>query len=102
MRRITRFSPHARRTLHPRHRFRLQVEQLETRTVPSIVVYTPAQIRHAYGFDQVSQTGAGQTIAIVDAYHDPRALSDANTFSSTFGLPLLTNGATFKQVNQNG
>ena len=73
-----------RRTLRPRNRARLQVEQLEARNLPSFVVYTPAQIRHAYGFDQVSQTGAGQTIAIVDAYNDPNALKDANKFSSTF------------------
>ena len=32
------------------------------------VPYTPAQIRHAYGFDQLSATGVGQKIAIVNAY----------------------------------
>src|SRR5207247_7144029 len=37
-------------------------------TPASSVYYSPAQIRHAYGFDQLSGTGAGQKIAIVDAY----------------------------------
>jgi hypothetical protein len=29
--------------------------------------YTPAEIRHAYGLDQLALDGSGQTIAIVDA-----------------------------------
>jgi subtilase family serine protease len=33
--------------------------------------------------------GSAQTIAIVDAYDDPNIISDLNTFSSTFGLPLV-------------
>ena len=49
----------------------------------------PAQMQKAYGIDQISfggtkGNGAGQTIAIVDLYHDPNLLEDANTFSSTF------------------
>lgn len=55
-------------------------------------VYSPAQIRHAYGFDQVSWNGAGQTIAIVDAYDDPTVATDLHTFDHQFGLadPKLT------------
>ena len=49
--------------------------------------YTPAQIRHAYGFDQLKGNGSGQTIAIVDAYGSPTLASDLATFSTTFGLP---------------
>src|ERR1039457_3122184 len=30
------------------------------------VYYTPAQIRHAYGFDQLTADGTGQTIAIIE------------------------------------
>src|SRR5206468_2391310 len=57
---------------------------------------TPAQIRHAYGFDQVmflqrhrhvSGDGRGQTIAIITAYDAPTIKSDFNVFSQTFGLP---------------
>ncbi len=49
--------------------------------------YSPSQIRHAYGFDQVSRDGTGQIIAIVDAFDDPTVASDLQTFIKTFGLP---------------
>ena len=66
--------------------------------------YTPAEIRTAYGFNNVSfgstaANGAGQTIAIVDAYNDPNIASDLATFDSEFGIaapPSLT------VVNQSG
>jgi subtilase family serine protease len=48
--------------------------------------YTPSQVRHAYGFDQLASTGAGQTIAIVDAYGSPNVQNDLNTFCQIFGL----------------
>ena len=35
----------------------VRVEELEPRTVPA--VFTPAQIRHAYGFDQITFTAQG-------------------------------------------
>lgn len=50
------------------------------------VGYTPSQIRKAYGVSNVSDTGAGETIAIVDAYGSPTMQSDLNAFSSKFGL----------------
>ncbi|HEY8976595.1 MAG TPA: S53 family peptidase, partial [Burkholderiaceae bacterium] len=65
-------------------------------------VYTPAQIRAAYGLSplpavgttltaaQKAALGAGQTIYLVDAYHDATALSDLNAFSTKFGLPTCT------------
>src|SRR5262249_28281374 len=62
-----------------------RLEELEARNLPS--VFTPAQIRHAYGFDQVSYTGANQTIAIVDAFDDPNIAADLAHFNSPFGLP---------------
>jgi hypothetical protein len=77
----------------PSHRVQLEVEELEQRTVPSVL--TPAQVRHAYGFDQVQFTvngqsivgdGAGQTIAIVNAYDHNRIYSDVDTFSKTFRI----------------
>ena len=72
-------------------------------TYSSAPPYTPAQIKKAYGFDQVSYfplkslgfpysyypipaDGSGQTIAIVDAYNDPNIYSDANTFDQTFAV----------------
>jgi hypothetical protein len=61
----------------------------------SISGYTPQQIQQAYGFDQLASVngqtinGAGETIAIVDAYYDPNITNDANTFNSQFNLPLF-------------
>jgi subtilase family serine protease len=49
--------------------------------------YAPAQIRAAYGIDKVHATGAGTTIAIVDAYQSPTAAYDLALFSSVFELP---------------
>jgi subtilase family serine protease len=54
--------------------------------------FTPAQILHAYGFDQVTWRGAGETIAIVDACDDPTVAADLHAFDQQFGLtdPKLT------------
>jgi subtilase family serine protease len=51
--------------------------------------YVPAQIRHAYGFDLLPQNmdGTSQVVAVVDAYDDPTAEADLQTFISTFNLP---------------
>ena len=56
----------------------------------SPVGYVPAQIRHAYGLDLLTNGGAGQVIAIVDAYGSPTAQNDLNVFSDKFGLPRTT------------
>jgi len=48
--------------------------------------YTPSKMRHAYGFDLVTGTGSGQTIAIVEAYGSPTIQADLNVFCNTFGL----------------
>ena len=53
---------------------------------PADPVYTPAQIKQAYGFDQVPYDGTGQTIAIVDAYSDPNIFGDADVFDQTFSV----------------
>ncbi len=45
--------------------------------------------------------GGTRTIASVDAYDDPNAISDLNAFSSQFGLPLV-NSNTFKTVYASG
>jgi len=52
--------------------------------------YSPAQMRHAYGFDQISGDGSGQTIAIIDAYGSSTIQSDLNIFSDAYGLPRTT------------
>ena len=56
----------------------------------AIVGYTPAQIGHGYGFDQIAGQGEGQTIAIVDAFDHPNIEQDLALFSSTFDLPDCT------------
>jgi subtilase family serine protease len=80
---------------------------------PPATALTPAQIRHAYGIDQVtfggiSGDGAGQTIAIVDAGDNPGFLnstdpnfanSDLAKFDAEFGLP---DPPSFTKLNQQG
>jgi len=65
-------------------------------------IFTPAQIRAAYGLPALpaagaaisaavaATLGAGQTIYLLDAYHDASALTDLNLFSTKFGLPTCT------------
>jgi hypothetical protein len=58
----------------------------------SIGGLTPAQVRHAYGFDRItfngtSGDGSGQTIAIVAGGDAPAIASDLATFDRSFGLP---------------
>ena len=48
--------------------------------------FTPAQIRDAYGVNNLSLDGTGQTIAIVDAYDDPDILQALDAFDSQFSL----------------
>lgn len=60
---------------------------------------TPASIRQQYGFDKLTQTGAGQTIAIVIAYNDPSVVSDLAYFSNYYGLPMPP---SISVVNQTG
>ncbi len=54
------------------------------------VGYSPAQIRHAYGIDLISNQGEGQIIGIVDGYDYPNAEADLGVFTSTYGLPACT------------
>src|SRR5580692_2489464 len=52
--------------------------------------YTPQQMQHAYGVDQIANRGAGQTIGIVDGFDYPSVESDLGVFTSKFGLPACT------------
>ena len=58
--------------------------------------YTPAQIKGAYGITG-PETGAGQTVAIIDAYASPTILQDVNQWSTNRGLPTM-NASQFTQV----
>ena len=70
-------------------------------TMTQVTGYGPADIQSAYQL--AGATSGGRTVAIVDAYHDPKAEADLAAYRSHFGLPACTkaNGC-FKQVNQNG
>ncbi len=64
--------------------------------------YNPADLQSAYKLPS-SSAGAGQTVAIVDAYDDPNAESDLGVYRSQFGINACTtaNGC-FRKVNQSG
>jgi subtilase family serine protease len=63
--------------------------------------YGPADIASAYQLDQT--LGAGQTIAIVDAFDNPKVEDDLAVYRETWGLPPCTtaNGC-FRKVNGDG
>ncbi|MGH3407293.1 MAG: carboxypeptidase regulatory-like domain-containing protein, partial [Streptosporangiaceae bacterium] len=71
------------------------------RSGPPATALTPADIQSAYRLPATA--GAGQTVAIVDAYGDSHAASDLAAFRSHYGLPACTtaNGC-FRKVNQAG
>ncbi|WP_426056724.1 putative Ig domain-containing protein [Janthinobacterium sp. PSPC2-1] len=70
-----------------------------------VATYSPAQIRAAYDLPalpaagtaltpaQAAQLGAGQTIYIVDAMHNPNAAAELALFNQKFGLPACTTKA---------
>ncbi|MGO9809339.1 MAG: peptidase S8/S53 subtilisin kexin sedolisin [Isosphaeraceae bacterium] len=77
----------------PRKNFRARCEQLEDRGLLSML--TPAQVRQAYGMNAIEfsangrtiqGTGAGQTIAIVGAFHNPFVTDELYAFDAAYGL----------------
>jgi subtilase family serine protease len=110
-------------------RILLQLEELETRALLSasgvtsgveplaavtpeqlpgrIPGYTPQQIQQAYGVSSLlsgGTTGAGKTIAIVDASYDPNITADVAAFDKQFGLQAfdVKGGPTLSVVTSNG
>jgi subtilase family serine protease len=51
--------------------------------------HTPDQIKAAYGLSGSGYNGAGQTVAIIDAYASPTILQDVNQWSTNRGLPTM-------------
>ena len=95
----------ARQATSINRRVILRVERLEFRATPAAL--NPAQIRHAYGFDQIVFNAGGQsivgdgrnqTIAIIDAYHNPTAASDADVFDRSYSI----NGGSLSLYSQYG
>ncbi len=73
-------------------------QRQSTKLLTSPTGLSPSTIERVYGFPTSSSSGAGETIAIVDAYNDPNAKADLETFSKQYGLPA----ASLDQVNQTG
>ncbi len=75
---------------------------------PQMGGYTPAQISAAYGLNAITFTssagstvsgnGTGETIALIEEYHDPNLRSDLSTFDRMYNLP----NPSLKVVNQAG
>lgn len=63
--------------------------------------YAPPALRQAYSVPTVSSAA---TVAVVDAYHLPTALSDVNLYRERWDIPDLnkSGGPTFRQVGQTG
>lgn len=62
--------------------------------------YGPSDLRDAYGLPSSSTTA---TVAIVDAYDDPKAEADLAVYRTQYGLPACTtDNGCFRKVNQNG
>jgi len=58
--------------------------------------YNPTDLASAYKLS--TSGGAGQTVAIVDAYDDPNAAADLAAYRNAFGLPAVN----FTKLNQSG
>lgn len=78
---------------------RPSVAGLECRFMLASIGYTPAQIRHAYGYDQVAfqaggkfvpGDGQGTTIALFESGDTPGLLDDLHVFDQAYGLPDLS------------
>jgi subtilase family serine protease len=54
--------------------------------------YTPKQFRGAYGVDSAGANGAGQTVAITDAFDASSLKSDASTYATAHGDPAFAAG----------
>jgi len=78
----------ARRAIRP------ALDRLDDRCL--LAGLTPAQVTTAYGLGAIrfptgsgtiEGDGSGETIALIEAYHDPFLASDLHTFDVAFGLP---------------
>ncbi|HEY3021261.1 MAG TPA: S53 family peptidase [Solirubrobacteraceae bacterium] len=77
-----------------------EADGVTPRVTPAPNGYGPAQLQAAYKLPSTT-AGAGQTIAIVDAYDLPTAQNDLDTYRSQYALPACGAGC-FTKVNQRG
>jgi subtilase family serine protease len=66
---------------------------------PGKPAFYPVDLRTAYGVTGISGDGTGQTIAIIDAFNDPKIKTDLASFDTKFGLVAPP---SFRVVNQSG
>jgi hypothetical protein len=71
---------------------------------PALAAYDPEELQSAYNLTTLAANqGAGETIALVDAYDDPNAASDLAVYRSGYELPECTSqNGCFSKVNQSG
>ncbi|WP_052397625.1 carboxypeptidase regulatory-like domain-containing protein [Streptomyces sp. NRRL F-5123] len=64
----------------------------------------PGDLQAAYALPSAaSGSGAGRTVALVDAFDDPTAAADLATYRSQYGLaPCTTANGCFRKIDQNG
>ena len=64
--------------------------------------YGPADLESAYALAG-DPTGAGETVAIVDAYDNPNTANDLANYRSEYGLPACTTtSGCFRKLNESG
>ena len=90
----------------PRRRLRPGPDLLDPRCMPASL--TPDLVTNAYGLNAINFTspsgaavvgdGSGETIALIEAYHDPTIASDLSAFDAAYYLP----DPQLKVVNQAG
>jgi subtilase family serine protease len=74
------------------------------RNAPSEDGYGPSALRNAYNLPSLT-AGAGQTVAVVDAYDNPTAVSDLAHYREAWGeaaCDASTGAGCLTKVNQNG
>lgn len=72
----------------------------------AVTGFAAGDLQAAYGLTSLSASnGKGETVAIVDAFHDPHAQSDLKTYRAQMGLPACdttTGAGCLTGLNQNG
>jgi hypothetical protein len=95
---------HVRTDQKIKGRVPLHVASPKTGTIGNSGAYDPGYLQSAYNLSTAAASaGAGQVVAIVDAFDAPFAEQDLATYRNWFGLPPCTtaNGC-FRKVNQRG
>jgi len=72
-------------------------------TIGNAGAYDPPYLQSAYNLaSAAASAGGGETVAIVDAFHDPNAAADLASYRSFFGLAPCAVGTCFRQVDEHG